>query len=331
MLSKPLRYQMPNPDQGPTARTWILPPTPVRGRNTRPVLCHRPPIMKILPLICSSSVLLSLAACSSGGLSHRVDADMVSGVPEARQSQLSALDEALETSRGEKTKSERDLALATYELEKAEQNRQLVANRIDHMNGLKDAADKLEDAIRVADAENVIEGLDALLEAHDEEIEWLEAEVEYYEVGIELAESKVNVADAQVMVARAEAIHRADLPEKAEYPLLEFKLQLSEKTALAAEMEVVSAKAWKSAQEEKGEFQEALAAVTDDAGHEEKALSAAANKNNEMADEMNALRKQVKRLQGDNDRLQTTLVGGTLDSSKTGDAGNADDKVNDDD
>ncbi len=267
--------------------------------------------MKLLSLICSSSFALSLAACSSGGLSHRVDADSLSGVPESRQGQLMALDEAVETARGEKTKSERDLALATYELEKAEQNRELVSNRIDHMNGLKDAADKLEDETRVADAENVIEGLEALLEAHDEEIEWLEAEVEYYEVGIELAEAKVDAADAQVMAARAEAIHKADLPEKAEYPLLDFKLQLAEKTKVAAQMEVVSAKAWKSVQEEKEEFQEALAAASDDESHEKKALSAAANENREMADEMNALRKQIQRLSNDNDRLQTTLVGGS--------------------
>lgn len=264
--------------------------------------------MKTLSKMISTTFALSLAACSSGGLSYRIEADGLTGVPPERQSQLAALDQSLETARGERTKAEKDLALANYELEKAKGNRELVANRIEHMEGRKDAAETLGDEALIKDAETVLSGLNGLLEAHDEEIEWLEAEVEYYEVSVELSEAKVQVADAQVMEARAEAIHKAELPQKADYPLEDFKIQLSEKMAAAAKLETTSAKAWKAIQEEKGEFQEALATVTDDTAADKKDLTAETDKNREMADEMKALRGQIDRLSKDNDRLQTTLA-----------------------
>lgn len=256
----------------------------------------------------ASTFCLALAACSSGGLSHRVEADALEGVSPERQSQLVALEQSIEAARGEQTKAEKDLALATYELEKAESNRELLSNRVEHMDGLKDAADKLGDAKRVEDAQVVLTSLELMVEAHDEEIEWLEAEVDYYEIGIELAQAKVDVAEAQLMERRAEAIHKADLPSKTDYPLEDYKIQVSEKMAGTADLEAKSARAWKVIQEEKKEFQEALAQVPDDEAAEKKALAAEANKNREMADEMNALRKQMERLRKDNQRLQTTLA-----------------------
>jgi len=264
--------------------------------------------MKTLALLSSTTIALSLAACSSGGLSHRIEADGLAGVSPARQAELAALDQSLETARGEKAKSEKDLALATYELEKARKNLELVESRTEHMQGLKDAAETLGDEKRVEDADVVLNGLSGLQEAHEEEIEWLEAEVEYYEVGIELNEAKVQVAEAQVMEARAEAVHKADLPQKVDYPLEDFKIQLSEKMSAAADLETSSAKAWKAVQEEKAEFQVALASVSDVTAADKKALTEVNDKNREMSDEMKALRKQVERLSNDNDRLQTTLA-----------------------
>jgi len=277
--------------------------------------------MNKLTLICASTLPLALVACSSGGLSHTIESDALAGVPPDRQAQLAALEQAVQTARGEKEKNDKDLKLAEYELERAKQNRELIKSRIEHMEGLEEAAETLGDEARVSDARAVLDGLNKLLDAHDEEVEWLEAEVEYYEVGVELGTAKIDVADAQLMEARAEAVHKADLPAKADYPLEDFKIQVSEKMANAASLETKSAKAWKSVQEEKGEFQEALAKIPDDEAAEKKELVAKENKNREMADEMNALRKQMERLRKDNERLQTTLA--TQDAGG-GDAPNLD-------
>jgi hypothetical protein len=248
-------------------------------------------------------------ACASGNLSYRVEDEALAGLNPERQAHLAQLSASLETARAGKSKAEKDLALATYELDTARTNQQLIVDRIGHMNGLKDAAEKLGDATRVADAQHVIDGLEALRDAHEEEIEWLEAEVSYYEVGVELGQARVDVADAQLEAARAEAVHQQDLPAKAEIALEEYKVQVSEKMSDASKLEHKSAVAWKEVQDEKKEFQEALAEVPDDESAEKKALAAEANKNREMADEMNALRKQIDKLRTDNQRLQTTLAG----------------------
>lgn len=260
-------------------------------------------------LICTSTLTALLAACSSGGLSHRIESDDLDGVPEARQAELERLAESVETAKAEKAKAEKDLALAEYELEKAEKNLELVKDRIDHMEGLEDAAETLGDESRVKDAQAVLEGLTALRDAHEEQVEWLEAEVDYYEIGIELAQAKIDAEDAQLMEARAAAVHEADLPNKGEYPLEDYKIQVSEKMAATAGLAAKSARAWKEIQEEKQEFQEALAKVPEDDAAATKAELAEKNKNSEVADEMNALRKQIDRLRKDNERLQTTLAG----------------------
>lgn len=249
------------------------------------------------------------SACASGNLSYRVESDALSGLSPDRQAHLAQLEATVETARGGQTKAEKDLALATYELEAARTNQELVKDRIDNMSDLKDAAEKLGDETRVADAQHVIDGLESLKEAHDEEIDWLEAEVSYYEVGVELAQARIDVAEAQLEEARAEAIHQQDLPSKTEIALEEFKIQVSEKMSDASKLEHKSAVAWKEVQDEKKDFQETLAKVPDDESAEKKALTAEANKNREMADEMNALRKQIDRLRDDNKRLQTTLAG----------------------
>ena len=178
--------------------------------------------MKTLPILSSCALLVAATACASGGLSHRVDEASMAGLSPEQQAEFAQHQQSLEGAQASKEKAQKDLALATYELDKARSNRDLVSNRIDHMEGLKDAAENLGDETRVQDADGVLSGLKALLEAHDEEIDWLEAEVDYYEVGIELADAKIAMADAALEESRATAVHEAELPSREQVKLEDF-------------------------------------------------------------------------------------------------------------
>lgn len=253
---------------------------------------------------------LPALACSSGGLDHTVQDDKLANISAESRAEIAGAESALQSAKERAERAEGVVSAAELELVRSKSDLQVTEKRLDTLDDIKDAAEKAKDEERVTETEETKNALEALKEAQEKDVELQESRVQYAELNRDSAKAQVEVAAAQLEEVRAQAVYQATQDSADRVKMADYKIQVSKKLEKASDLELKSAKAFKSMEENRAAYEEELAKVPDAIGAAEKALSKTNKKNDDLSRQLEQLKGQVGALEANNTKLQKTLEAG---------------------